>query len=273
MALFQCKLFSYSLMKNVNVNVTLPLPDFSNIVSGRETDFPEKEYRYQVLWLLHGFSADESDWQRFSGIERYAQEKGIAVVMPDGGNSFYTDIGSSARYFEYYTEELPKMLQNVFPLSSKKEDNFIAGLSMGGYGAFKAILLKPDGYIAAASLSGGLEFMNSGKTSRSSSEVERIAGEWLKVVYGKTFEGFIQERDDIKCLLEQYVKIPEKENMFYMCCGTDDFVYETNRDIATYAAKLGVPITFEEDNGNHDFDFWDRYIRKILDWLPICGKP
>lgn len=156
MALFQCKIFSKELFRSVNVNVTLPTPDSGDCFFDTTTKYPKPGEKYQVLWLLHGFSADESDWQRFSSIERYAQEKKVAVVMPDGYNSMYANNRFGAQYYNFYTEELPSVLQSLFPLSAKRENNFIAGLSMGGYGAFKAAFTKPEQYGAAASLSGGL---------------------------------------------------------------------------------------------------------------------
>ena len=144
MALIQCKLFSKELFRSVNVNVVLPLPDSNNCFFESATQFPHDGKKYQVLWLLHGFSADESDWQRFSRIESYAMEKNLAVVMPDGYNSMYADNPWGGNYFSYLTKELPAMLQSFLPLSPKREHNSIAGLSMGGGGAFTHIkFIKP----------------------------------------------------------------------------------------------------------------------------------
>ena len=101
MALFQCKIFSKELFRSVNVNVTLPTPDSGDCFFDATTKYPKAGEKYQVLWLLHGFSADESDWQRFSSIERYAQEKKIAVVMPDGYNSMYANNRFGAKYYNF----------------------------------------------------------------------------------------------------------------------------------------------------------------------------
>ena len=120
MALFQCKIFSKELFRSVNVNVTLPTPDSGDCFFDTTTKYPKTGEKYQVLWLLHGFSADESDWQRFSSIERYAQEKKIAVVMPDGYNSMYANNRFGAKYYNFYTEELPMVLRSLLPLSEKR---------------------------------------------------------------------------------------------------------------------------------------------------------
>src|SRR4051812_38198208 len=112
---------------------------------------------FPALWLLHGLSDDHTIWLRRTSIESYAAAKGLAVVMPAAGRSFYQDMVGGARYWTFLTEELPVLCRRWFPLSSAREDNFVAGLSMGGYGALRMALAKPDRYAAAASLSGALD--------------------------------------------------------------------------------------------------------------------
>ena len=106
MGLFQCKIFSKELYRSVNVNVVIPLPDSNNDFFGADIHYPQPGEKYPVLYLLHGFSADESDWQRFSRVESYAQERNIAIVMPDGYNSFYENSPFGAAYSKYIAEEL-----------------------------------------------------------------------------------------------------------------------------------------------------------------------
>ncbi len=93
-----------------------------------------------MLYLLHGLSQDASAWQRYSSFETLADAYGLVVVMPSAGRSFYIDQPNGQRYFTYLTEELPQYLADVFGLAPRREDTFIAGSSMGGYGAFKAAL-------------------------------------------------------------------------------------------------------------------------------------
>lgn len=267
MALIQCKLFSKELFRSVNVNVTLPTPDSNNCFFTSATQFPQQGQKYQVLWLLHGFSADESDWQRFSSIERYAQEKNIAVVMPDGYNSMYANNPCGGNYYNYYTQELPAMLQSLLPLSAKREHNFIAGLSMGGGGAFKAAILNPDRYAAAASLSGGLEPI----VSSTPGPVTPYTDAWKKAVYGPNNEWFDPEKHDILTMLKKQVAAGVTLPRLYQCCGTEDFIYASNVKFRDAALALGVDLTYEEGPGVHNFDFWDPYIRRILDWLPLTG--
>ena len=270
MALFQCKLFSKELFRNINVNVVLPIQESSDFFLQTKTPRPEKpEDKYQVLWLLHGFIADESDWQRFSGIERYAQSKFVAVVMPDAYNSMYANDPFAAGYYDFYTKELPEMLRYIFPLSAKREHNFIAGLSMGGYGAFKAALRNPQNYCAAASLSGGLNLGH--KDSISPSGIEPYINRWIQSIFGKDMEFWCPDEDDLDVILKNQVDAGVNLPRLYQCCGTEDFLYGANIKFRDYALSLGVDLTYEEGPGVHNFDFWDPYIRRILDWLPLTG--
>ena len=117
----------------------------------------EKGEKLPVLYLLHGLSDDHTNWQRRTSIERYADPLGLAVVMPAVNRSFYANMAHGPRYWDFISEELPQLAQSFFPLSDKRADTFVAGLSMGGYGAFKVALSHPDRYAAAASLSGTVD--------------------------------------------------------------------------------------------------------------------
>ncbi len=146
---------------NLPLNVILPDP-------GKMGGVPVAKRK--VLYLLHGLSDDASAWQRFTSIETLAAAYGLVVVMPSAGRSFYIDQPNGQKYFTYLTEELPHYLADVFGLAPRKEDTYIAGNSMGGYGAIKAALLRPELFSAAASLLGS-------SPSRSfSSSRQRIRG-------------------------------------------------------------------------------------------------
>ena len=120
---------------NLPLNIILPDP-------GKMGAIPVAKRK--VLYLLHGLSDDASAWQRYSSIESVAAAYGLVVVMPSVGRSFYTDQPNGQKYFTYLTEELPRYLADIFGLAPRREDTFIAGNSMGGYGAFKAALLHPS---------------------------------------------------------------------------------------------------------------------------------
>ena len=149
MSIYSVNFLSRELGLHTKVNVILP--------TGRPMKAEKKPYcKYQVLWLLHGGSDDENDFVLNTNIARYADENCIAVVIPEDHDAFYTDgfIANHGRYFTYTTEELVRMCRSIFPLSEKREDNFVAGNSMGSGGAMKCAMLHPELYGAALMLSG-----------------------------------------------------------------------------------------------------------------------
>ena len=147
MALIHIDHLPETIKTNTPLNLIVPDPVRMNGIPVRDR---------KILYLLHGLSDDASAWQRFSAIETYAAQYGLVVVMPSGGRSFYTDQPNGQKYFSYIVEELPRYLEDVFGIIPKRENTLIAGLSMGGYGAFKAAFFHPERYYAAASFSGTL---------------------------------------------------------------------------------------------------------------------
>ncbi|MFD2881182.1 alpha/beta hydrolase [Paenibacillus rhizoplanae] len=153
MALIECKFYSEVLGLSTSMTVILPQQTTTQIGMSNVS----KGTLHPTLYLLHGLSDDDSIWLRRTSIERYVAEMGIAVVMPQVHRSFYTDMKAGGQYWTFISEELPALARSFFPLSPKREDNFVAGLSMGGYGAMKLGLRKPENWAAAASLSGALD--------------------------------------------------------------------------------------------------------------------
>ena len=131
----------------IKTNVRLLLPD----LEPGQAPPPEG---YAVLYLLHGYTGDGGDWMRLSRLERYLENKQAVAVMPDGGKGFYTDTCSGDAYWTYLSQELPQFIETNFAVSNRRERTFAAGLSMGGYGALKLALRRPERYAAAASFSG-----------------------------------------------------------------------------------------------------------------------
>ncbi|MFA6866961.1 MAG: alpha/beta hydrolase-fold protein, partial [Clostridia bacterium] len=131
--------------------INMIIPD-----SVRMDNIPLSERK--VLYLLHGLSDDGTMWLRRSKIESYAEKYGLVVVMPSADRSFYCDGYDGKDYYTYITSDLPKYLHNVFNLSNNKENNFIAGISMGGYGAMRIALKNSNNYFAVGSFSGPLAF-------------------------------------------------------------------------------------------------------------------
>ena len=140
MAFLQCSFHSDVLGRACSMNVILPQKVTTQIGM---TSSGGGNRRYPVLYLLHGLSDDHTIWSRRTSIERYAAEYELAVVMPDGERGFYTDMMQGPRYWTMLTEELPAIAASFFPISTRREDTYVAGLSMGGYGALKCALRLP----------------------------------------------------------------------------------------------------------------------------------
>lgn len=255
MAFIQCSFFSRTLRGNTNINVIIPSPE-------AEGWSFKPGMRFKTVYLFHGAYGDCYDWPVKSRIELYAQRKRLAVVMPSAGNSFYQDMHHGEKYLEFLTEELIEFAQTVFPLSVKREDNFTAGLSMGGYGALKTALAKPEQFSKAASLSGAVD-----------------AAMLFKGYDGNKIEPFrlydiftdparLEGTDAdvfflIRKLMDECRPLPE----LFLSCGTEDFLYPCHQSAKEKLLSLNANAHFEEHPGAHTWDYWDTHIQRALDWL------
>jgi putative tributyrin esterase len=212
-----------------------------------------------VLYLLHGLSDDCTIWERRTSIERYASEKGIAVVMPEVRRSFYVDEAVGEQYWTFLAEELPQLIADTFRISTAREDTFVAGLSMGGFGAFKLALNHPDRFAAAASLSGALDPSSLSLDLNTGHLAERI---WA----GRDLAG---TEDDLLGLLGAID--PARLPALFLDCGTEDQLLDHNRRFIAAAEEHGAGLTARLRAGAHTWDFWDRGIQDVLDWLPLRG--
>ena len=145
MALLHVDFFSRVLSMCVQMDVILPQETKGQIgMAGKGGR------NYPTLYLLHGLSDDHTIWQRRTSIERYVSDMGMAVVMPTTARCWYTD-SPSGKYFSYIADELPEICREFFPnMSPSREDTYIAGLSMGGYGAFKIAMSRSERFSMAA---------------------------------------------------------------------------------------------------------------------------
>ena len=257
MALIQCEFFSEVLSLSSSMTVILPQATTSQIgMTGAV-----RAARHPTLYLLHGMSDDHTIWLRRTSIERYVAPLGLAVVMPAAHRSFYTDMAQGYKYWTFLSEELPALARSFFPLSDAREDNFVAGLSMGGYGAFKLALSYPDRYAAAASLSGALDlvplFQNLQDTNIRA-ERALIFGD-LAAIPGS--------RNDLFFLAEQVIKAGAARPRLYQCCGTGDQLYANNVQARECFRSLGLAVTYEEGPGEHEWGYWDQQIQRVLTWL------
>ncbi|MEH1102178.1 alpha/beta hydrolase [Micromonospora sp. CPCC 205561] len=256
MALMRCDFHSDALGMGTSMTVILPQRTSSQIGltgSAAAGDPP-------VLYLLHGLSDDDTIWLRRTSIERYVAPLGLAVVMPQVGRSFYTDEEHGNRYWTFLSAELPRVCHDFFRLSARREDTFVAGLSMGGYGAVKWALRDPGRFAAAASLSGALDVA----TRRDHPTAPLDPRVWHTAFGERAVAG--TDDDTVALLGEAAGGDPPA---LYVACGTEDFLYEDNLTFVAAARERGVPLTVDFSPGTHDWAYWDAKIRDVLAWLPL----
>ena len=239
MAFIQLLATSENLKKDVNINVITP-------ERGEE---PSK-----VLYLLHGLGGDHSSWMRKTSIERYAKKYNLTVIMPSADRSWYADEKQGYPYYTFIAKELPQIIEHIFNISTKREDTFIAGLSMGGYGAMRIALADPNKFSKAATLSGTVNIKDRVKFWPSE-EFVRIFGE-----DGPT------DADDPICLLDECAKASQRP-VIYQACGTNDRLYGFNQQFKEKALALGYDLTYTEEPETHNWGYWDRQINLVLEWL------
>lgn len=260
MALLHVNFFSEVLGMSMNMDVILPQETKAQIgMKGRV-----REGKCPTLYLLHGMSDDHTIWQRRTSIERYVSEMGLAVVMPTTHLAWYTNTQYGIRYWDFISEELPQICRSLFPqLSDRREDTFAAGLSMGGYGAFKLGLRCPEAFGAVASLSGALDVIGEYQDF----DMDQRAPFW-EGIFGNLPDAAGGE-NDLMAAAEELAKSARPKPKLYMWCGRQDFLYQQNLTAAARLRELGYDVTFEESDGGHEWTRWDAKIQDILAWLPL----
>jgi putative tributyrin esterase len=252
MTRFQCNFFSNILGLHTAMNVILP-------------DGPPN-VRFPTLFLLHGLSDDHTNWLRRTSVERYAEEYGLAIVIPNAHRSFYTDMKDGFPYWTYISEEVPALARSWFPLSEERERNYAAGLSMGGYGAFKLAMRCPERFAAGVSLSGALDAagLREDGAVLPPQEFDRIFG---------GAEELRGSEDDLFRAAETLAAGPAPKPKLFQCCGTEDFLYGANVRFRDHVRSLGgLDLHYEEGPGTHEWGYWDVGIKRALAWLPIPGR-
>jgi S-formylglutathione hydrolase FrmB len=262
MALMKCNFFSQTLGKCVSMYVVLPQKSTAGQI-GIENKCEDKKYK--SLLLLHGLSDDESIWLRRTSIERYAAEYGIAVIMPCGEKSFYSDMKYGDPFYTYIAKEVPRIAREFFNISEKREDSFIAGISMGGYGALKIGLRENDLYSCAVGLSSVADIV--GRSIPKGDNFRDFHKE-LVPIFGEEMN--IPKEDDLFSLSQMKVDSKESLPKILMLCGTADFMYQDNLKLKAHLEKLPIDYTYEETEGKgHNWGYWDDAIRRVLEWLPL----
>jgi putative tributyrin esterase len=254
MALINCQFFSEAIGVQSQMTVVLP-------------QSPTPPGGWPCVWLLHGLSDNHSVWQRRTSVERYAEAHGFAVVMPDVQRSFYADMYRGGAYWTFVSDELPRLARSFFPFSLERRCNALAGLSMGGYGAFKWGLRKPDFAMAAASLSGVLDIVDRVRMARTGLD-QSLRQETLSLVYG---DRELKGTEDDLFALASLRKDEGNGPAMLQICGTEDFLYPDNLRFRDHCRDIGLSVDYREGPGTHDWAFWDQEIQTVFRWLVQLG--
>ena len=257
MALIQINYVSAALQRTIPLQVILPIDKLTP-----DGKLP-MEKKFKTLYLLHGFLGNYTDWVSGTRIQRWAEEKDLCVVMPSGDNAFYVDRPQTGNcYGKFIGEELVEMTRRMFPLSRKREDTFIGGLSMGGFGAMRNGLAYHKTFGAIISFSGVLELFEAWKNTPPGEDFSFQEG-----LFG-SFDAAVNTDKNPTWLVN---KLAGKRNLpkIYIACGTEDFLLTHSRNFRDLLLEKGFDVTYEEGPGGHEWDFWDTYIKKAIDWLPL----
>ncbi len=264
MALIQVNFVSHFLFRTVPMQVILPV---DKLQWGEQR--PVQPQKFKTLYLLHGLLGNYTDWVTGTRIQRWAEERDLAVVMPSGDNAFYVDQpGMGSRYSEFIGKELVEITRRMFPLSDKREDTFIGGLSMGGYGAVHNGLKYADTFGAIINLSGAMHIFEDNEPKSIGPEM----GYFGDMAQARKSDK--NPRVQVELLKKRMAADPAAAlPKLFMACGTEDSLLSANRTLRDFFRENGLEVTYYESEGGHTWDFWDEYILKALNWLPLdSGK-
>ncbi len=242
MAYFRCDFKSEALDMNTSMVVLIP-DEIEDVKSAK------------VVYLLHGLSDNCTGWTRYTSVERYARAYGVVVVMPEVQRSFYTDMKYGIKYFTFIHEELPRICNKFFCLSTSPKESYIMGLSMGGYGTLKCVLNSPKRYAGAAAFSAVTDIRKwfvRAETYGYENEPEALFGYALEV--------------PIEADLFAIVKQVESSDLpkLYMACGKDDELLSDSEEMVKVLETKNADFIYETWEGIHDWKFWDDAIRRAF---------
>lgn len=222
--------------------------------------------KYPVLWLFHGANHDCTEWMRYTSIERYANKYGLAVIMPSIYNGYGMDMEHGAAYYSMISKELPEVVRYLLPcLSTKREDNFVAGASMGGYIAYKWALNSPEMFAKAGGFSSAHDIVEIAKAFIAAAGQR---GNYFAHAFGSA-EKLENTNNDLVYMIKENLKNGVDMPKFWSLCGRQDFGFNQCKGAMEKFKAAGMDITWVEDEGEHGYDLWDGYIMPFFDWLGL----
>ena len=260
---------------NNNTQISVILPDKPRTITPKE--FYGSGYKYKVLWLLHGTFGDHTDWVRKTNIELYAAERNLVVVMPSALNSNYSnwnDYMLGYKMFDFLTEELMPLIYGWFPVSAAREDNFIAGLSMGGRGTIKYAVNHPDKFAGAAVLSATpMDFTQlrpGHDCPMLDTEDERTRTTLLNA---GGLDAFINSNENVWAIIDKLAGTGTLPKLMFACGKQDALLYGLFQKFKSHAQEIGLEAHwFELEGYKHEWRFWDLSIQEALDFFGLTDR-
>jgi S-formylglutathione hydrolase FrmB len=254
MALFAGNIFSRTLMMETQLYVSMP----------QDGRYYQKAPPPKTLILLHGISDNAAGWIRNSMAEFMANQYGIALVVPEVQRSFYQNMNYGLLYYDYITQELPKLCGELFNLSVKREDLMVAGLSMGGYGALKAAFGHPEVFSACGAFSSACDIKSTVRDYKEAEGKGEVGYRLEAELTGMFGEGMpVPDESDLFLLTEKVSRGTVKPRL-YMTCGTEDFIRGHSLKLRDHLQSLPLDFKYEEWTGIHDWIFWNESLRRML---------
>lgn len=261
MSVLQINKYSIALSRLITFHVILPDDAIPTMIEGNKN----YERKPKTLYLLHGFSGNTTDWLYGSRIQELAMQYNLAVVLPSGENSFYLNGKGTGRAYETFVGvELPDYCTKTFGFSDKPEDNFIGGLSMGGFGAIHTALKYPKRFGKMFGLSSAMiQYDIAGMKPGEKNEIADY--DYYLQVFGN-LEHLDTSENNPDYLIREKKKRGEKIQPVFMACGTEDFILKNNRVFRDFLNSQNVDLTYYESEGIHDWKFWNQYLEPAICW-------
>lgn len=252
MAFLQLEYKSEALMRGVSVKVILP----SDGMAGKW------ETPYKTLYLLPGYSATATELITYLGLRGQSELKGIAIVLPDGENLFYQDMPDRMTFYSTYVgKELVEVTRKLLPLSDKREDTYIGGISMGGYGALYNGIKFRDTFSKVIAFSPASDaYMLLAEANAPGFSKEQFYG-----IFGDKDSYYNSDRNlSVEWTRDDVENRPE----LFLCCGKEDrAVYGAVEKLEAALIQAGIPHVYREGHGDHEFYYWEQMMDAAFSFL------
>jgi len=254
--------FSNSLVRPVSFEMYIP-NDFRYDIQRQHNKFYDRKCK--TVFVLHGFTGCGKGWQ---GLYELAEKYNFALVFPSGENSFYLDSeATGGKFGSFIGVELVEYIRKTFNLCNTKEDTFISGLSMGGFGALHTGLAYPDTFGKIVALSSAL--IVHGIHGMKPGEDNGVANYYYYRYHFGDLDNLMESDNNPETLVKKLIQQKKYIPKIYMACGTEDFLLADNRCFYNFLMEHKVNVEYIENKGGHDMAFWNEYFNKGFEWLAI----